>query len=113
MLILKSRTRRAEIRKARPEARRFDWNKWKEEGVPASLAVAAAFFVCSTLILMYRQDVVPYRPGQWIPHNIVSRVPFSYSDKERLALRQFEARDREPRVYKPAGDPWADLRKAL
>jgi putative nucleotidyltransferase with HDIG domain len=113
MLALKSRTRRAEIRRARPEAPRFDWEKWREDGVLASLAVALAFFVCATSILMYRQDVVPYRPGQWIPHDIVSRVRFSYFDKERLAMQQFEARDREPRVYKPAGDVWGDLRKAL
>src|SRR5690349_16999541 len=84
MLTLKSRTRRSEIRKARPEAPRFDWERWREDGVLASLVVAAAFFVCATSILMYRQDVVPYRPGQWIPHNIVSRVRFSYFDKERL-----------------------------
>ena len=29
---------------------------------------------------MWRQDVVPYRPGQWIPHNIMARTRFSYPD---------------------------------
>ena len=57
MFTLKSRTRRAEIRKARPEAPRFDWEKWREQGVPASLAVAFTFFVCATAILMNRQDI--------------------------------------------------------
>ena len=113
MLTLKSRMRRAEIRRSRPEAPRFDWNKWKEDGVATSLAIATAFFICATAILMWRQDVIPYRPGQWIPHDIVSRVRFSYRDPDLFATRQLEARQSEPRIYKANGDPWADVQKVL
>ena len=112
-LSYQTRMRRGEIRRNRPEAPRLDWEKWKEQGVLASLGIALAFFVFASGILMWRQDVVPYRPGQWIPHNIVSRVRFSYFDRDLLAHRQFEAREREPRVYKPAGDPWEQVERVL
>jgi putative nucleotidyltransferase with HDIG domain len=115
MLTPKSRTRRAEIRKCRPEAPRFDWEKWKEQGILSSLGVAFAFFVCAATILMWRQDVIPYRPGQWVPHNIMARVRFSYFDSDKLANARLEARQKEPRVYQPtsAGDFFAALQKQL
>ena len=115
MLTTKCRTRRSEIRKSRPEAPRFDWEKWKEDGIPTSLGIAAAFFVCATMILLWRQDVIPYRPGQWVPHDIVARVPFNYSDSDKLATERLLARQNEPRVYRPnpEGDPFAAVQKLL
>jgi hypothetical protein len=35
-------------------------------------------------ILMLRENVVPFRPGQWVPHDIVSRVDFVFRDEKRL-----------------------------
>ncbi|HEY2585591.1 MAG TPA: HDIG domain-containing protein [Tepidisphaeraceae bacterium] len=115
MWTAKNRSRRADIRKARPDAPRFDWEKWKEEGILSSLGIAVVFFACATSILMWRQDVVPYRPGQWIPHNIMARVPFSYFDQDKLANARLERRQGEPRVYQanPDGDNWSILQKAL
>src|SRR5215208_2349192 len=95
----KSRTRRAEIRRNRPDVAWPDWQGLRASGVLASLAIATAFFVVAWAILSLRQQVVPYRPGQWIPHDIVSRVDFKYQDKEELARKRRERRANEPRVY--------------
>jgi putative nucleotidyltransferase with HDIG domain len=114
MLTLKSRARRAEIRKNRPEAPLLDWEKWKEEGILSSLWIAAAFFVGATAILMWRQEVIPYRPGQWIPHDIVARVQFQYVDQDKRANLQLVARDREPLIYHPVQeDFFGELQKQL
>jgi putative nucleotidyltransferase with HDIG domain len=113
----KSRSRRAEIRKNRPDAAWLDWESLRSSGALASLAIAATFFVVASAILMLREQVVPYRPGQWIPHDIVSRVDFTYRDKDRLADMRRQRRDTEPRVYHAnvdtQGDAWARLRREL
>jgi cyclic-di-AMP phosphodiesterase PgpH len=109
----KSRSRRVEIRKNRPDTPRLDWDALRASGVTTSLAIALGFFVLATGILMLRQEVVRYRPNQWIPHDIVSRVDFTYNDPKLLKERQDEARAREPRVYTPTGDSWEQLRQEL
>jgi putative nucleotidyltransferase with HDIG domain len=109
----KSRSRREEIRKNRPDAARLDWEALRASGVTTSLGIAATFFVLATGILMLRQEVVRYRPNQWIPHDIVSRVDFNHFDGRRVSAAQAAAREREPRVYVAAGDPWEDLRRDL
>jgi hypothetical protein len=77
----KSRSRRAEIRKNRPDAAWLDWEQLRNSGALASLGIAAVFFLATSAVMMLREQVVPYRPGQWIPHDIVSRVDFSYRNK--------------------------------
>ena len=114
----KSRTRRAEIRKNRPDAAWVDWEALRSSGVLTSVCIAAGFFLVASAVLMLREQVVPYRPGQWIPHDIVSRVDFTYRDKDRLADLRRERRQAEPRVYQPAvapqgGDAWAHLKREL
>src|SRR5687767_2251398 len=109
----KSRSRRVEIRKNRPDTPRLNWDAWRASGVLTSLGIALAFFVLASGILMMRQEVVRYRPNQWIPHDIVSRVDFSFSNPHLLAQRQREAAEREPRIYTSAGDSWEQLRREL
>ena len=110
----KSRARRAEIRKSCPGPAWLDWQRWKEQGIVTSLWIAAGFFVAASAILMWRQEVIPYRPGQWIPHDIVARVPFTYFDQGALDRLKRNARAREPLVYRPVeGDVWANLQKEL
>jgi len=109
----KSRSRRAEIRKNRPDAAHLDWQKLKADGVPVSVAIAALFFVLASAILLMRQDVIPYRPDQPIPHDIVSRVTFDYTDKGRLAELRRRAIEREPRVYRAEPSAWDNLEKDL
>ena len=114
MFSLKNRSRRAEIRKNRPDTSWVDWEKLKEQGVPASLGIAAVFFVVAAGILMLRQDVVPYRPGQWLNHDIVSRVRFTYTDPARLDEKRRDASQRVPRIYSAsAEDAWSDVEKSL
>src|SRR5678815_3817823 len=97
----KSRSRRAEIRKNRPDAAWLDWENLRNSGVLTSLAIAAVFFLATSAVMMLREQVVPYRPGQWIPHDIVSRVDFSYRNKDRLVQMRRDRREAEPRVYQP------------
>src|SRR5437764_11901489 len=113
MWSVKSRTRRLEIRKKLPGPSRFDWQKLQADGTLTSVGIAAAFFLIATTILMWRQDVVPYRPDQWVPHDIHSRVAFSYKDPRKAADEEREAYAREPRVYRENGDVLGDLHKAL
>jgi cyclic-di-AMP phosphodiesterase PgpH len=116
----KSRFRRAEIRKNRPDAAWVDIDALRASGMLASLGIAAVFFLAASAVLLLREQVVPYRPGQWIPHDVVSRVDFSYRDKELLTRMRQERRNAQPRVYQPLGqtqpgrgDAWANLRREL
>jgi putative nucleotidyltransferase with HDIG domain len=85
----------------------------RASGVLASLGIVFGFFVLASGILMMRQEVVRYRPNQWIPHDIVSRVDFTYFDARQLNAAQTDARDRTPRVYVAQRDVWEDLRREL
>jgi putative nucleotidyltransferase with HDIG domain len=105
----KSKSRRQEIRKNRPDAIRLDWQGWKEKGIPQSVGMAAAFFVLAAAVLLLRQDVVQYRPGQPITHDIRSRVQFGVTDLSRMADVQEQARKKTPRVYLPDEKAWDDL----
>ncbi len=112
----KSRSRRAEIRKNRPDSEWVDWQKLKESGVLESIGIALVFFVLASAILMLRQDVVPFRPGQWLHHDIVSRVRFTYPDPARLELKQREVSNRQPRIYTKnpkVEDVWAEVEHDL
>jgi putative nucleotidyltransferase with HDIG domain len=115
MWTAKSRSRRADIRKNRPEPSRLGGVRVHlSDGARGPLLVAVIFFICATTILMWRQEVITYRPGQWIPNDIVARVQFSYTDNDILSVMKKNARDREPLVYRvPEEDPWADLQKEL
>ena len=62
---------------------------------------------------MMRQDVVPFRPGQWTHHDILSRVDFVYTDPQLLANQQQVARQTTPRVYTQVADAWKPLEEKL
>src|ERR1043166_1529561 len=100
----KSQSRRSEIRKNRPDTVERRWEQFKASGVPMSLGIAVVFCAAAVAILMLRTDVVPYRPGQFAPHDIVSRVDFTFLDKQRLADAQRRVRDAEPHVYRANPD---------
>src|SRR5688500_2770689 len=88
----KSGLRREQIRKERPDTIGRRWENLRANGVIVSLQIAAVFFLITTTILMLRDDVVPYRPGQWTHHDILSRVDFTYMDHQTLANKQQDAR---------------------
>src|SRR3954453_15223847 len=113
LLSQKSLSRREQIRKDRPDTPARRWERMRTSGVVVSLQIALVFWVLATAILMLRQDVVPYRPGQWVHHDIISRVTFTYMDKQKLADAQGRARQNEPHVYSQVPDAWKSLEEKL
>jgi putative nucleotidyltransferase with HDIG domain len=105
--------RREQIRKERPDTVSRRWEKLRDDGILVSLQIAAAFFVLASAILMLRQDVVAYRPGQYTAHDIVSRVDFTYMDQEKLAAAQRKARQDAPHVFSQSADAWKLLEEKL
>jgi putative nucleotidyltransferase with HDIG domain len=114
--------RRREIHRNRLDASRTSraeipiGGKSQDQGVPLSLWVAVGFCIVTILVLTMREDVVPYRPGQYTASDIVSRVTFSYNDKDQLLTKQRVAREMEPHVFTPtatAGEPWQKLQEQL
>ncbi|HEY8665608.1 MAG TPA: HDIG domain-containing metalloprotein [Tepidisphaeraceae bacterium] len=109
----KSHSRRQEIRKNRPDMSRSRWQQMKADGSFASMAIAAIFVVVATCILSLREDVIPYRPGQFIPQDILSRVDFTFPNKELLNSLRQSARKNVPRVYGATQNPWHQLEDQL
>jgi cyclic-di-AMP phosphodiesterase PgpH len=89
-------------------------NSFRANGRLGSVGIAAVFFVATTAILMLRQEVIEYRPGQFVQHNITSRVDFDFADADQLARLREQARQLEPRVYRPtSADYWAAFQNEL
>jgi hypothetical protein len=109
----KSQSRRTEIHKNRPDTVSRRWDQLKANGVLTSLGIAVLFCIGAVAILMLRSEVVPYRPGQYAPHDIVSRVDFQFLDKQRLADAQRRVREMEPRVYRANPNVWKPLEETL
>lgn len=109
----KSSSRRAEIRKNRPDTIQHSLIRWQQNGALQSIGIATAFCVLVIAILMMREEVVPYRPGQWVPYDIVARVDFTFNDRNKLADQQRLAREQEPRIYKANHDAWSVLQEKL
>src|SRR3954453_7908143 len=105
--------RRTEVRKNRPD-RGGDWYaELKAKGVIGSLVVAGVFALVASAIVMLREDAVPYKPGQYVPQDIISRVDFTFTDQERLAKAREAMKETEPHVFKANGDAWGDLETRL
>jgi cyclic-di-AMP phosphodiesterase PgpH len=90
------------------------WRRWaKDRSVFASLGIALAFALAAGAIVMTRPAVTTWRPGQFVPHDVTSRVEFTYFDAARRADEQQRQRDAAPRVYVPEGDKWAAVEEKL
>ena len=109
----KSSPRRASIRENRPDTTEKWLLKARAEGQFASLWVALGFFCVTSLIVMMREDVVQWRPGQWAAYEIPARVEFKFKDTEALERKKQSRRDMEPRRYKESGDVWAEIETYL
>src|SRR3954447_17600433 len=93
--------RRTEVRKNRPDRRGADWYaELKAKGVIGSLVVAGVFALVASAIVMLREDAVPYKPGQYVPQDIIGRVDFSFNDPERLEKARQAMRESEPHVFR-------------
>ncbi len=105
--------RRADIRKNRPDTNSRRWAELRANGTAGSLWVVGGFCVATILIMMLRDSVVPYHPGDYTPTDIVARVPFHFADSEQLTRLRQNARRAEPRVYMDNGDVYAQLKDLL
>src|SRR5258706_4367882 len=105
--------RRTEVRKNRPDLGGGLYSELKARGVIGSLALAAVFCIAASAIVMLRDSAVAYKPGQYVPQDVLSRVDFSFTDPERLAKVKQEKRESEPHIFKSNGDAWGDLQASL
>ena len=107
--------RRAEIRKGKhrrsTEATLLGQLQTREN--QASLVILIVFAVLASVILCFRPAVSPYRPGQYLPHDVVSRVNFTYRDPQAMDRARDAARSAEPRVYRSTGDVLGKLQEQL
>lgn len=106
-------SRRADVRRKQPGARDRIVGAVRREGVAVSLGIALAFFVVMAGLMLMREEVIPYRPGQHVAQDIVSRVDFTYMDRDQLLRARQEARDRVIRIYKPHEKAWERLQGKL
>jgi putative nucleotidyltransferase with HDIG domain len=109
----KCTARRAAIREGRPDTSVALWNQMKACGAVTSVGIAMVFCILAIAILMLREDVVPYRPGQAVPNDVISRVDFSFQDKGLLDKMRQEAQRKSPRIYRSKVDAWQTLQNQL
>ncbi|HEY1683116.1 MAG TPA: HDIG domain-containing protein, partial [Tepidisphaeraceae bacterium] len=102
---------REEIRRCRPEQRIT--TRLRSAQTRGALAIAAVFLVLASAILMLRESVLSYRPGQYVAQDIISRVDFVYHDSEQLHHYREQARERITHVFKSNGDVWSDIESKL
>src|SRR3954462_14680434 len=105
--------RRTEIRKNRPDSNSRRWAELRASGTLTSLWVAAGFCVACICIMMLREDVVPYRPGEFTSTDILARTTFRFADSDELAKQRRVRQEMEPRVYSANGDVYQHLRELL
>jgi putative nucleotidyltransferase with HDIG domain len=104
-------------RRSGRECRTDHWQKLREmraRGLFMSLMIAAGFWAALTALMLLRQDVVPYRPGEYVPHDLVARVDFRFYDKVRHEEEIEARRENAWRVYRQTpGDIWISLQNYL
>jgi putative nucleotidyltransferase with HDIG domain len=108
-------TRRSAAREGRHdfESRSSPGDLPRHDIVP-SLLIAAAFWIAITTILLFRKDVVTYRPGEYISHDIIARVDFNFRDQALFDQQVKFLRESVPRVYRRLeGDPWTKIQDYL
>ncbi len=107
-------SRRAEIRKNRPDRDDTLLGRLTKPENQLPLVIALGFVVLTTSILMLRPSVMAWRVGQYAPHDIVARVDFQWSDPDSLNEARINARQIEPRVYKAShSDPFKLVAETL
>src|SRR5262249_43554680 len=64
-------------------------------------------------IVTLRENVVPFRPGQFVSHDIVSRVAFVVQDKTKLTDARNRAWKNQPCIFTPTPDVWTQIQTDL
>lgn len=107
--------RRSAAREARHdfETRTSPGDLPRHDLVP-SLLIAAGFWLAVTLMFLFRKDVVTYRPGEYLPHDIFARTDFKFFDQALHDERVKFFRESAPRAYhRLDGDPWSKIQDYL
>jgi putative nucleotidyltransferase with HDIG domain len=98
---------------------RHDFEARSASDLPAhdlipSLAIAGIFWIAITCLLLLRKEVVQYRPGEYVPHDIVARVDFRFTDRALYDNLAKQKRESAPRVYRRiSADPWDKIQDYL
>jgi putative nucleotidyltransferase with HDIG domain len=100
----KSSARRLAIRENRPDTSAIWFKELQCNGTFPSIAIAAGFWILASVILMLRQDVLPYRPGQSIRYDLTARVDFDFVDEGVRAKAQDDARSASLPVFRTNSD---------
>lgn len=112
--LTKAGTRRAEIRRNRPDTTVKQIRAMWLRGGLAPVWIALAFAIGATVILSLHEAVPAYRAGQWAPNDIVARVDFTWRDQSKLESIRQTHREAEPHVYAPvASDVWEEIQQKL
>src|SRR3954454_14965293 len=105
--------RRTEIRKNRPDSSSRRWAELRANGTLTSIWVAAGFCAATICVMMLRENVVPYRPAEFTPTDILARVSFHFADSDELAKLRQVKREMEPHVYSANGDTYRRIEDLL
>ncbi len=105
---------RAEVRRHVPTTQGAFLAALRKERTHLVLAVALAFALACSAILMLRPRVVGWRPGHTPRADVISRTDFTVADEQQLQRVREAAREAEPRMYAPSPtDPLAALEADL
>lgn len=112
-LFHRTNPRREQLRKDRPDMVAPWYERLLRPENYGGLIVVGVFVLLTSSILMLRPQVVRYRPGQWVPHDLVARVDFLHHDIQKLNSARADARDHEPRIYRQSPDQLKKLNEDL
>jgi len=108
----KSKSRRAEIRRNRPDLGLL-WQSLRAPGAMGSLLALLAFWLAASGMSLLRDRVVRYRPGEYVHHDVSARVRFDSHNIERENELKQRARENAPRVYRRVDAPFVELEQKL
>ena len=107
-------SRRSAIRENRHDYEARSASDLPTHDLVPSLAIAGVFWIAITCLLLMRKEVVQYRPGEYVPHDIVARVDFHFTDRALYDNLAKQKRESAPRVYRRiAADPWDKIQDYL
>ncbi len=116
----RSTARRLAIREGRPDTSAQWWERQRCAGTFPAVGVAVLFWLLATGVVLWRENVLPYREGQSIRYDVVSRADFQYQDEGVRQRERLLAAENAPHVYRAtaAGGPdgtgqWELLRDQL
>jgi putative nucleotidyltransferase with HDIG domain len=96
----KTRQRRVEVRDSLPARIHDIYARFRQGGGLPALAVAVGFYAVVLLLDVFPADPVPYRPGQYVPEPVRSRVAFKRPDPYLLEDEYDRIRSATPATFR-------------